>query len=256
MVMKLAQRLASGQTILTAWSSLATDAVVDVLALTPCDAVTLDMQHGAHDEASIHNGLASVAARGKGAVVRVPVGRNDMVSRALDFGAEAVIAPMINTAAEAQAFANAAKYPPLGERSWGPFRALDLHGIDDPKRYLREANATTMTFAMIETRAALGNIEAILETDGIDGVFVGPTDFSISWTEGADVDPHLPAMVEAVRSIARKAMAVRKAAGIFVFDPARAPAYVDMGYRFLAITNDIAFLKAGAAAGFASARKS
>jgi 4-hydroxy-2-oxoheptanedioate aldolase len=86
---KLADKLNAGETILTAWSTLASTGVVELLARADFDAVTLDMQHGAHTEESVHDGLLAIAASDKGAIVRIPVGRNDMVSRALDFGAEA-----------------------------------------------------------------------------------------------------------------------------------------------------------------------
>ena len=192
--MKLADRLNAGDTLLTCWSGLPSVDVVSALAQTSYDVVTLDMQHGAHDEASVHYGVEAIVAAGKPAVVRIPVGRNDMASRAVDFGAEAVIAPMINSVADARAFAAAMKYPPVGERSWGPGRAMHLHGIKDPAAYLERANRDVLAFAMIETRAAVAALEDILAVPGIDGVFVGPSDFSISWTDGAVVDAELEDM--------------------------------------------------------------
>ena len=95
---------------------------------------------------------------GDDAVVRVPVGRFDMASRALDFGATGVIAPMVNTVADARAFAASMKYPPLGERSWGPTFALPRNG-GNSKSWLREANANTVSFAMIETSPRLTAIQ-------------------------------------------------------------------------------------------------
>lgn len=252
--MKLAERLRSGQNVLTAWSSIASAAVVDLLAHSGFDAVTLDMQHGAHDEASVHVGMRAIAARGRHCVVRIPVGRFDMASRALDFGAEAIIAPMINAADDARRFAASVKYPPIGERSWGPGQAMRLHGYDDGKVYLAEANAKTVALAMIETRGALERVDEILAVDGIDGVFVGPSDFSISWTEGKTVDPHMEDMEEAIRHIAGRAKAHGKHAGIFVFDPKRTAHHVAMGFGFLAITTDESFLKVGAKAGLDAAR--
>lgn len=254
--MKLSERLLAGDTVLTAWSSIASPAVIDLLAHSGYDAVTLDMQHGAHDEASVHAGLRSIAAQGRHCVVRVPVGRFDMASRALDFGAEAIIAPMINTADDARRFSAFVKYPPLGERSWGPGQAMRLHGYEDGKAYLAEANARTVAFAMIETRAALERVDEILAVDGIDGVFVGPSDFSISWTAGKTVDPHIEDMEGAIRHIAERAKAHGKQAGIFVFDPKRTAHYVAAGYRFLTITTDESFLKVGAKAGLDAARGS
>ena len=87
------------------------------------DCVTLDMQHGLHDPVSVMRSISGVALAGKPALVRMPVGDFAMASRALDMGAEGVIAPMINSVADAKAFVAATKYPPIGDRSWGPLRA-------------------------------------------------------------------------------------------------------------------------------------
>jgi len=106
--------------------------------------VVLDIQHGLWDTASIVAGIGALHHAAAAPVVRVPLNDFAYVSRALDFGAEGVIAPMINTAADAQAFVSATKFPPLGERSWGPMRAMTLTSNTDPKLYLREANGSTV----------------------------------------------------------------------------------------------------------------
>jgi 4-hydroxy-2-oxoheptanedioate aldolase len=118
--MKLKEKIQAGQTLFTAWSSIPDPLVAGILASSAFDAVTLDMQHGGHSDDSVLRCIGPVIQNGAHPVVRIPVGRFDMASRALDFGAEAVIAPMINTLADARAFADAMKYPPLGGRSWGP----------------------------------------------------------------------------------------------------------------------------------------
>ncbi len=118
-------------------------------------------------------GIGAIAFAGKPALVRIAVGDNATASRVLDMGAEAVVAPMINTVAEARALVAATKYPPLGERSWGPSRVLALRGTEQ-QAHLSGDNAVSMTFAMIETRRALEVLDDILAVEGIDGVFVGP----------------------------------------------------------------------------------
>lgn len=178
MSMSLSSRLRAGETVLSAWSSLPEPLTVEILAHSAFDAVTLDMQHGGHDEASILRSLGLVLNAGKPPVVRIPVGRFDMASRALDFGAHAVIAPMINSVDDARRFAAAMKYPPVGERSWGVFRANADYGAPGSNDYLTTANHDTLAFAMIETRDAYDALDAILDVRGIDGVFVGPSDFS------------------------------------------------------------------------------
>src|SRR5262249_57589490 len=138
--------------------------------------VTLDGRQGLWEAAAIVAGIAAVRQGGAAPVVRVPVGDFAGVSRALDFGAEGIIAPMINTAADARALAAHAKFPPVGERSWGPHRAMMLGGISEMKTYLTEANNLTVTLAMIETRTALDNIDAIASTPAADRLFLAPSD--------------------------------------------------------------------------------
>ncbi|MEO1702276.1 MAG: aldolase/citrate lyase family protein [Pseudomonadota bacterium] len=242
----LADRLNNGDTVLTAWSSVPDRGFVSALALNDFGAITLDMQHGGHHEASVSDGLEAVISRSIPAIVRVPVGRFDMASRALDFGADAVIAPMVNSVTDARLFAAAVKYPPMGERSWGPTRAINLRGIKGSTDYLKSANAQTVSFAMIETREALAIVEDIADVDGIDGLFVGPADFSIAWTGGEKVDPRMDDMMEAVARIAETARAHGKHAGIFAVNPADVPRFVDLGYRFIAVGFDLAILSIGA----------
>ena len=146
--------------------------------------MTLDGQHGLWDLNAIVTAIAAIRQGGAAPIVRVPVGDFATVSRVLDCGAEGIIAPMINTPQDARALAASAKYPPIGERSWGPHRATTLAGLADQSVYLREANDHVVTLAMIETRTALKNLDAIVDTPGVDGLFLGPSDLSIALTDG------------------------------------------------------------------------
>src|SRR5262245_2267268 len=143
--------------------------VAAAIAREGLSAVVLDAQHGLWYVSALSTGAGAVNHAGAAPAVRVPLRDFAMVSRALDFGAEAIIAPMINSAEDARQLAAAAKYPPLGERSWGPLRAMTLQGSRTPAvDYMREADEGTLTFAMIETATALGNVDAIAATPGID----------------------------------------------------------------------------------------
>ncbi|MET0942466.1 MAG: HpcH/HpaI aldolase/citrate lyase family protein [Mesorhizobium sp.] len=254
--MSLAARLHSGETIFTAWSGIPDPLTVEVIARQGFDAVTLDMQHGGHHESSVLNGVVPVTNAGKHVVVRIPVGRFDMASRALDFGAEAVIAPMVNSIEDAQLFAASMKYPPVGERSWGPTFALPRSGQANLNAWLHESNSRTVSFAMIETRAALEALDGILDTAGIDGIFVGPADFSIAWTNGQTVNATLEDMMDTVAAIATKARNAGKLAAIFVVEPSQAGRFVSMGYRFLAIGTDQRCIAIGAESLLQAARAS
>jgi 4-hydroxy-2-oxoheptanedioate aldolase len=204
------------------------------------------MQHGGHNEDSVLRSILPVVRTGKPAVVRVPVGRFDMASRALDMGAEAVIAPMVNSIEDARRFAAAMKYPPVGERSWGPTYGFPRHGKGDFAQWLHESNKRTVSFAMIETRAAVEILDRILGTPGIDAIFVGPADFSIAWTNGARVNPTLEDMMPAIEQIAGRARKAGKHAGIYIVDPATAGRYVSMGYQFLAMGSEHTLMRLGA----------
>jgi 4-hydroxy-2-oxoheptanedioate aldolase len=251
----LHERFADGQTLFTAWSSITSGHVAGLVAASGYDVVTLDMQHGAHDAASVFACTESIRRAGAHVIVRVPVGANDMVSRALDFGAEAVIAPMINSVADAGAFVKAAKYPPMGQRSWGPSRAMELDRHLASTEFLLAQNVRTLSFAMIETRAALDSLEAILDLDGIDGVFVGPGDLSIALNDGAAVDPLGAAVSAAAHDIASRARAKGKIAAIFCSDDARAKTYQEQGFQLIALQTDSAMIARGAAAALAAAKR-
>jgi len=244
--MTLKARLAADETLLTAWSGIPDALTVEIVARQGFDVVTLDMQHGGHGEDSVLRSLPAVQAAGKPALVCIPVGRFDMASRALDFGAEAVIAPMVNSVADARAFAAAMKYPPLGQRSWGPTFAFPRHGRGDQAEWLHESNQRTLAFAMIETRAALDALDDILGVPGIDGIFVGPSDFSIAWTNGGTVDPALEDMMETLASIAGRARKAGKHTAIYILDPAISGRMVAMGYRLLAMGSEHSLIATGA----------
>jgi len=246
--MTLRARLQS-ETLISAWSGIPDPLTVELLAAQPYDAVTLDMQHGGHDEASALRALPMITGQNKHALVRIPVGRFDLASRALDFGAEAVIAPMINSVADAERFAAAMKYPPLGERSWGPTFAMGRGGrARSSQDWLESANTDTLAIAMIETRHALDALDGILAVPGIDAVLVGPSDFSITWTNGQTIDPALEDMMPAIADIARRATQAGKLAAIFVVDPALCGRYQAMGFSLIACGTEHSLMRAGASA--------
>src|ERR1700744_3862135 len=145
----LARRLHAGETVHSGWCGLPYPLIAETLARDGFSALTIESQHGLWDVSSILHGIAAVRQGGAAPIVRVPLNDFALVSRALDFGAEGIIAPMINTAADAKAFAAAAKFPPLGERSWGPHRAMTLGGVSDMATFLREANDHVITLAMV-----------------------------------------------------------------------------------------------------------
>ncbi len=242
---RLVQRSSGqGATLLTAWTGIPDALLAGVLAREDFDCVTLDMQHGAHDIASIIPSIAQVALAGKPSIVRIPVGQFATASRALDLGAAGIIAPMINSGADAKAFASFTKYPPVGERSWGPAVTLGLTG-QAPGDYLRQANTLHVSIAMVETREALAALDDILGTDGIDGVLVGPSDLSIALSNGGHVDPTNNDVFAALDHVLARCRAHNKAATVFATTPAMSAKLARDGFDMIALGTDMMQLRAG-----------
>ena len=244
--------LRRGTPLVTAWCGLPDPSVAGLLAREAFDAVVLDLQHGSMDYAASIQAVPLIAAAGKPALVRLPVGDYATASRYLDAGFSGMIAPMINTAEEARRFASFVKFPPLGERSWGAYGALSLSGLE-PAEYLRRANDLTVSFAMVETRESLNAIDDILAVPGIDGVFIGPSDLSIALS-GGTVNPTSAEVEKALDHVLARVAAAGKFSAIFAASGARAGELVRRGFHMVSIGSDMSMLKAGAQASLAAAR--
>ena len=184
---KLSEALKQETPVFCAWVGMNEPAVAEALAREAFDAVVLDMQHGA---LRLRRRLA-----GDSRPSRSPASRRSCGCRSASFrwragfstpARPAIIAPMINSRDDARRLVAFTKFLPLGERSWGPRAVLPLSGLDAPA-YLAAANAMTQTIAMIETRAALDALDDILAVEGVDGVFIGPSDLSIALSDGRSV---------------------------------------------------------------------
>lgn len=243
----LAAALRAGETVFAGWSTLGSPVAAEALAREGFPAVVLDVQHGLWDTAALIAGVGAVHHGGAAPIVRVPLEDFAAVSRVLDFGAEGVIAPMINNASDARRFVCAAKYPPVGERSFGPQRSMMLQGRSPSADYLRGANVGTLTLAMIETPTALNDVDDIAATDGIDALFVGPYDLSTSLSGGKSQDFAAPEVERAIDLICKAAQTAGKIPGIYCPNSERALAMAGRGYRFLAIGSDLGLLRTGAA---------
>jgi 4-hydroxy-2-oxoheptanedioate aldolase len=252
-VAALSTRLRSGSPVLSAWCGIPEPLVAGILAREAFDAVTLDMQHGAVDLAAVIRTLPLIAAAGKPGLVRVPVGDFATASRLLDAGASAVIAPMINTIEDAQRFGSFMKYPPLGERSWGPHGALTLTGLHAGD-YLAQANDLSMSFAMVETREALAIVDDILATRGIDGIFLGPSDLSIALSRGAGLNAFSGEVDEALNHALARAKAAEKTVGVYAATGDRAAQHLKQGFDLVALGSDTVMLRSGAQALLKAAR--
>src|SRR5271157_244435 len=252
---KLSEALASDAPVFCAWVGMNEPAVAETLAREAFEAVVLDMQHGALDFAGASRAILTVALAGKPAIVRVPVGEFPLASRLLDAGAAGIIAPMINSRDDARRLVAFTKFLPLGERSWGPRAVLPLSGLEAPE-YLAAANAMTQTIAMIETRAALEALDDILEVEGVDGVFIGPSDLSIALSDGRSAEPRGEALMKAAARVVERTKAHGKYASMFCFDGADARDMAAHGFRLCTVSSDQILLREAARAELAAARAS
>lgn len=236
-------RLARGEKLLNGWVGSSDPLVAEVMGRAGFDSVTLDMQHGHVDDASLLAALQGLSGTPAVPFVRVPWNEPHLAMRALDMGAEGVICPMVNSAEEARAFISACRYPPEGVRSWGPFRAGHAYGAD----YGAVANGAVLVIAMIETVAALERVEEIAATPGLDAVFVGPSDLSQSlgrpvgggWNEGV-VLPELTRVADVCREHGLPC-------GVFTKSAEWGKRMFEVGYGFVTVSNDMGYLSAASA---------
>jgi 4-hydroxy-2-oxoheptanedioate aldolase len=206
------------------------------------DTLTVDLQHGVVDYATMIPMLQAISTTNTVPVVRVPWLEPGILMKTLDAGAYAVICPMVNTREDAQRLVAYTNYAPQGTRSFGPVRATLYGGAD----YFRHANRTIVRFAMIETAQALDNLDAILSVEGLDAVYIGPSDLSISLGCQPAFDELEPRAAQAVDHILARAQHHGVVAGIHNGTPEAALARIARGFRFVTISSDARLLAAGA----------
>jgi 4-hydroxy-2-oxoheptanedioate aldolase len=241
----LKARLAKPEPFLFSWMTIPSANLAAQMARLPIEGVCLDMQHGMIGTSDAPLMIAGINAAGRPAIIRCLWNDPGIIGQALDTGAAAVIVPMVNSRAEAEAAVRSAKYPPLGARSWGGYTMLQASGLQ-PADYLKEANRLTQLFVMIETAEALERVEEIAATPGLDGLYVGPSDLSITLSKGASIDRLGEPTIAAMKRIAKAAKANGLVAGAFGGDVPRIKAYVGLGYSFLTAAVDVDLLRSGA----------
>jgi 4-hydroxy-2-oxoheptanedioate aldolase len=168
--------------------------------------------------------------------------------KCLDAGFAGIICPMVNTAEDAQRLVQSTRYAPLGSRSFGPTRANMVYGTG----YARAANTAVMVLAMIETREALGNLDAILAVEGIDGVYVGPSDLGLSLGYEPTLDPTAPEVLAAITEIATRTKAAGKIAGIHTGSPTMIRQMLAQGFDFASLLTDARLFTSAIAAQLAA----
>jgi len=235
-----------GRVALNGWLSIPDPFVAEIMARHDFDSITIDMQHGIADYSNIIPMLQAMHAYDVTPVARVPWLDPATVMRVLDAGIMGVICPMINNRAEAEEFVSYCRYPPHGTRSFGPIRALAAHGSD----YFDRANDDILTLAMVETADGYANLEDIVTTPGLDGIYVGPSDLTLSLTNGRappGLDREEPDMIEAIRRIQQACAAAGIRSGIHTGSADYAIRAADWNYDLVTLNSDTKLLDTAAA---------
>jgi 4-hydroxy-2-oxoheptanedioate aldolase len=231
--------LKKGERRIGLWLAMADPYSAEICAGSGFDWLLLDGEHSPLDLRTMLAQLQSVAPYPTHAVVRPPTGDPVLIKQMLDIGAQTLLIPMVETAEQAQALVRATRYPPHGFRGVGAgiARAARWGRIGD---YLDRANEETCLLLQVETRKGLDNLEAIAETEGVDGVFLGAADLSASL--GHIGQPQHPEVVAAMEQAIQSILAHGKAPGLLATDEAVASAYLAQGARFVAVGVDTLLL--------------
>ncbi len=237
-------RLLQGLAPFNGWLHLPDSIAAEVMSRAGWDSLTVDMQHGLMGYDTALAMLQAISTTDTPALVRVPANDPALIMRMLDAGALGVVCPLVNSAAEARQLVAACRYPPQGVRSNGPVRAALRYGAD----YTPRANAAVLTLAMVETREGFEALEDILQTPGLDGVYVGPSDLSFSYRGFPELDHRQGEMRDKIQHIANRAHAHGKLAGIYCGSPAYALEALGMGFHLTSVQSDLRFLQMGAQA--------
>jgi 4-hydroxy-2-oxoheptanedioate aldolase len=235
---------AGGGSALNAWLAIANSYSAEMMAHQGFDSVTVDLQHGPVDFQTAVSMLQAISTTKAVPMVRVPWNEPILTLKLLDAGAYGVICPMINSKAQAEALVSAARYPPRGTRSFGPNRAVLYGGAD----YWQHANEEVLLFAMVETREAVRNVDEIVSVAGIDGVYVGPSDLSMSLGKPPSLDPQDEEVLGAIRTICAATRKRGKIAGIHTDGASTTLRRINEGFHFCSILNDVRLMAIAASA--------
>ncbi|MFN0175275.1 MAG: HpcH/HpaI aldolase family protein [Saprospiraceae bacterium] len=245
MTTNIATRLRDGKACRGAWLSIPSAHSARLLARLPLDFLLIDAEHTPLDNSTLHGMVSNIAeANGPAPVVRVAAAQEVEVKRALDAGAQGIIAPMVNTPEEAKQVVAWSKFPPKGRRSFGSAYAGLAFG-QTMQEYLRYANEQTFVGIQIEHNIALGHLDAIFSTPNLDMAFVGPVDLSISLgLEPLPENPH-PLFQEVLRGILRCATKHGLPLGIYCSNADAARQRLAEGFLFVNVASDASAMLAG-----------
>ena len=244
----LREKWAAGDETLGLWLSLPSFVSAEITARQPVDYVCVDLQHGVNDYAQAASMVQAIELCGGTPIVRVPWNEPGIIGKVLDAGAHGVVVPMVNTRDQAEAVVRSTRYAPTGTRSWGPVMAGMRH--DDNRAW---ADANVAVIPMIETAEAIENLDEILSVPGVDAIYVGPADLSISLGLGPYGNDGHPVFDDALTTIVAACRRHGVVPGIHASGPLT-PVRRQQGFRMITVTSDALAIRAGYTSELAAAR--
>ena len=239
---KLKELFKAGKPIINSWLGVPSSFSAEVMANQGWDSLTIDMQHGIIDYANAVSMLQAISTTETTPLARVNWNEPGQIMKILDAGCYGVICPMVSNKKEAENFIRACQYPPKGYRSFGPIRATIYGGTD----YAKYAEQEILKLAMIETKEALEKLDEILDTPGLDGIYIGPADLSLALNEEPGFDR--PENTKAYKEILRILESAKKRnllAGLHNGTPEYAQKMIDKGFNLVTVGSDNRYIAAG-----------
>lgn len=236
---RLKERLSENHTTFGSWITISHPVIAEFLSTLQFDWFVFDQEHSPLDVDTTQVMIQAIADESITPLARVAWNDQVRIKKALDIGAEGLIIPMVNSAADAEQAVRACRYPPEGIRGCGPSRAL----VMDPE-YLKTANEETLVIIQIESEEAVENVESILTVEGVDAFFLGPVDLSYSFGLRGDLsDSRLQKAIDHVFEVGSRH---GLPGGIWQGAGKTIPERVSQGWRMIAVGYDAQYLLEGA----------
>ena len=225
---------AKNEASINAWLSIPNSFTAEAFGKMGWDSVTIDMQHGQNDYSTAIAMVQGLSNSNTVPMTRVPWNEPGIIMKMLDLGVQGIIAPMINTKEDCEKFVSYCYYPPIGQRSFGPMRAQVVYGSD----YYQHANDNIVSMAMIETKQAVDNLDAILSVPNLTGIYIGPADMSSSYGLPPKFDVREDPVFSNIKMIAKKAKEKGKIAGIHNGSVKYMKEMMEYGFQFTTLLSD------------------
>ena len=239
----LKQRLQQGETLLGCWLNLGTSITAEIVGLAGFDWVLIDLEHGAGSEKDVLQQLQALQHTPAGAVIRVEGSQRQRINRVLDMGAEGIMCPRISNAEEAEEVAASLHYPPHGKR--GVAKMVRATGFGKSfNEYYNDSTKNILGILQIETAEVLSQLDQVAAIEGVDVLFIGPSDLTMALGIFGQFDH--PLFLNALKATVNAAEKAGKATGILLFNPDDYKTYRSLGIRFIACGSDATFVAEGA----------